>query len=52
MPIYQKGYILYDFNRQRAFEIRYIAGNPLASREYQKHDDSNIEHKNNVFGKG
>ena len=52
MQTYLGGYGLYDFNRQRVSEARYMAENFLASQKQQKHDKSNMEHGSNAWAKG
>lgn len=51
MQIYCGGCCLYGFDQQKAFEARYMAKNFLASQEYGKHNENNMEHKHNITTK-
>lgn len=46
---YLKDYCLYGFNRQKIFEAKYIAKNLQGSQKYKKHNNNNIEYKNNIL---
>ena len=52
MQTYLGGYGLYDFYRQKASGARYMAENSLASQKYQKHNETNVEHRGNVLAQG
>lgn len=51
MQIYLGSYCLYSFDRKKAFKAKYMAKNPLESREYEMYDENNIEHGSNAMTK-
>lgn len=51
MPIYLGDCCLYHFDRQRAFKARYMIANSSTSQEYGKHDENNVEHRDNTMAK-
>ena len=51
MRIYMESCCLYSLDRRRAFSVRYMVENPLASQEHRKHDENNVKHGDNVATK-
>ena len=51
MGTYLEGYDLYGFDWRRASGAKYMAENSLASREHQKYDKNNVEHRGNMSAK-
>lgn len=49
--IYSEDFDFYDFNCQKAFRVKYITKNFLASQKYYKYDENNIKYKGNILAK-
>ena len=52
MQIYIGSSLIYDFNRQRTFRVKYIARNSRTNQKHRRHDKRSMSQENLLITKG